>query len=94
MAVAGEKLDPESSFENHHGRGLPAMSSPPHIRHCIDLLRQALMCRPDLTVEVKDMGAGGVHGFGETHQCINWADLTSWTAQWEGWTPTAAAGVV
>ncbi len=33
----GEKLDVDS---------LPMAVSPPHIRHCIDLLRQALMCSP------------------------------------------------
>lgn len=59
------------------------MVSPSHIRHCIDLLRQALMCSPDLTVEVKDMEAGGVHGFGETHQCIDWTALKDWTTKWE-----------
>ncbi|ROW01491.1 hypothetical protein VSDG_02065 [Cytospora chrysosperma] len=78
MAVAGEKLDPND--EN-----MPMMISPPHIRHCVDLLRLALMCKPDLTVEVKDEEAGGVHGFGETHQCIDWTDLTGWTTHWESW---------
>ncbi len=74
MAVAGERLDDS---------GLPMMISAPHVRHCIDLLRQALMCNPDLTVEVKDLVAGGVHGFGETHQCIDWAELKDWTSEWE-----------
>ncbi|TQS33021.1 hypothetical protein Golomagni_06649 [Golovinomyces magnicellulatus] len=54
---------------------MPMMVSPPHMRHYIDLLRQALMCTADLTVEVKDAEAGGVRGFGETHQCIDWAVL-------------------
>lgn len=88
MAVAGEKLDPDDP----HGNGnLPMMASPPHIRHCIDLLRHALMCQPDLTVEVKDDTAGGVHGFGETHQCVNWAHLKDWTTRWENWKPSVAA---
>ncbi|ROW11338.1 hypothetical protein VMCG_01226 [Cytospora schulzeri] len=78
MAVAGEKLDPDD-------KDIPMMISPPHIRHCVDLLRLALMCQPDLTVEVKDDEAGGVHGFGETHQCIDWTNLTEWTTRWESW---------
>ncbi|KAK3390363.1 hypothetical protein B0H63DRAFT_519590 [Podospora didyma] len=73
-AVAGQKLNDSS---------LPMMISPPHVRHCIDLLRQTLMCNADLTVEVKDEKAGGVHGFGETHQCIDWEALGSWTTAHE-----------
>ena len=63
------------SSENMHSR--------PHIRHCIDLLRHALMCRPDLTVEVKNEELGGVTGFGTEHECIDWTQLLSWMSQWE-----------
>lgn len=59
------------------------MSSPAHIRHCIDLLRQTLMCQPDTTVEVKDEAVGGVKGFGTEHQCKDWNQLVLWTTQWE-----------
>ncbi|KAK1759951.1 hypothetical protein QBC47DRAFT_438289 [Echria macrotheca] len=82
-AVAGEKLNASS---------LPMMISPPHVRHCIDLLRQSLMCNPDLTVEVKDEVAGGVHGFGEEHRCIDWSALMGWTQQWESRKGGAAGG--
>ncbi|KIW86203.1 hypothetical protein Z517_01598 [Fonsecaea pedrosoi CBS 271.37] len=58
------------------------MISPRHISHCVDLLRQALMCQPDLTVEVKDE-RGGVTGFGTVHQCKDWAQLMAWMAEWE-----------
>lgn len=86
MAVAGEKLDPDHMMDSSSsGSGLPMMASPPHIRHCIDLLRNALMCQPDLTVEVKDATAGGVHGFGQTHQCVDWRHLNEWTSRWESW---------
>ena len=73
-AATGQKLNASS---------LPMMISPPHVRHCIDLLRQTLMCNADLTVEVKDEKAGGVHGFGETHQCIDWDALGGWTTAHE-----------
>lgn len=73
MATAGRA--PNSS--------LAMMVSPPHMRHCVDLLRQALMCEPDLTVEVKDEQAGGVHGFGEKHECVQWEELKDWTSKWE-----------
>jgi len=53
------------------------------MRHCIDLLRQTLMCSPDLTVEVKNETLGGVTGFGTVHQCRNWDQLTGWMEKWE-----------
>ncbi|KAK4213822.1 hypothetical protein QBC37DRAFT_422416 [Rhypophila decipiens] len=62
---------------------LPMMISPSHVRHCIDLLRQNLMCNADLTVEVKDDKAGGVHGFGTQHQCVDWEELGGWVGEWE-----------
>jgi hypothetical protein len=53
------------------------------MRHCIDLLRQTLMCIPDLTVEVKNSELGGVTGFGTVHQCRNWDHLMEWMSEWE-----------
>ncbi|KAF2788810.1 hypothetical protein K505DRAFT_314224 [Melanomma pulvis-pyrius CBS 109.77] len=55
-----------------------------HIRHCIDLLRQSLMCNADLTVEQKDEELGGVTGFGTEHRCIDWQGLLEWMQPWEG----------
>ena len=52
---------------------------PRHMRHCIDLLRQALMCNADTTVETVDEEVNGVHGFRTEHQCKNWETLVSWT---------------
>ena len=75
-AVAGEKKD-EGDF--------PFMASPPHVRHCIGLIRLALMCQPDLTLEVKDETRGGVTGFGVEHQCIRWESLLTWVGEWENY---------
>ena len=61
------------------------MSRAPHVRHCIDLIRQSLMCRPDTTVEVKDEARGGVTGFGTEHVCWDWDALGEWVGRWEGW---------
>ncbi|KAK1991604.1 hypothetical protein LX36DRAFT_590141 [Colletotrichum falcatum] len=51
-----------------------------HVGHCFDLLRQAIMCRPDLTAEPIDRTSGGVTGFGTEHQCANWTQLMGWMA--------------
>lgn len=75
-AVEGRKVKEED---------FPFMSSPPHIRHCIDLLRQSLMCQPDTTVEVKDKEIGGVTGFGTEHKCRNWIELIVWTTKWQAY---------
>ncbi|CAI6333160.1 unnamed protein product [Periconia digitata] len=63
-AVEGKKLDENDT---------PFLEAGDHVRHCIDLIRQGLMCTMDLTVE-KDKKAG-VRGFGTEHQCRNWDDL-------------------
>ena len=70
----GEKLEEDK---------IPFMASPMHLRHCIDLLRQSLQCRPDLTVEIKDSERGGVTGFGTAHQCRDWGQLLAWLEEWE-----------
>ena len=61
---------------------MPQMAHPRHFGHCIDLIRQALMCQPDLTVEVKNETIRGVKGFGTAHQCKNWEELMNFTKTW------------
>ena len=51
------------------------------MRHCIDLLRQALMCHGDTTLEVVDEAINGVHGFRVEHQCKDWEQLKQWTSE-------------
>ncbi|KAL9124977.1 MAG: hypothetical protein Q9217_005756 [Psora testacea] len=58
-----------------------------HVRHCIDLIRNSLICRPDLTVETKNEELGGVTGFGTLHQCIDWNAVVAWTSKWETYEP-------
>lgn len=62
---------------------LPEMSAPAHMQHCIELLRHALMCQPDLTIERKL--DGGVTGFGTEHECKSWEDLIQWAGKWESY---------
>jgi len=57
-----------------------------HIRHCIDFLRQSLMCTSDTTIEVVEKvenGDIGVRGFGTEHKCKDFHQLREWTSQWE-----------
>jgi hypothetical protein len=64
---------------------MPEMSSPKHFMHCTDLIRQVLMCQPDLTLEKKIEAVGGVAGFGTEHVCKNWGDLTHFVEIWQDW---------
>ncbi|KIJ65796.1 hypothetical protein HYDPIDRAFT_27029 [Hydnomerulius pinastri MD-312] len=56
----------------------------PHLDHCIDLLRQKLMCTADLTMVTYDW----VHGFADpqpnfstVHQCVNFDKLLGWSKE-------------
>jgi hypothetical protein len=75
----GTVKDERSTNQAAHDHG----SYLPHIRHCIDLLRQSLMCQPDLTIELKNDELGGVTGFGTEHQCVDWQQLLDWVARYE-----------
>jgi hypothetical protein len=68
-----------------HDQDMPEMSSPKHFMHCTDLIRQVLMCQPDLTLEKKIEAIGGVAGFGTKHVCKNWGDLMSFVEDWQDW---------
>lgn len=58
------------------------MTSPSHVRHCVDLLRQTLMCYSDRTIEQKD-DTGGVSGFGVKHQCGDYEKLLELINKWQ-----------
>ena len=51
------------------------MISPEHIQHCLDYLRQSLMCHGDTTLEPDDVGINGAHGFGIQHVCKSWTQV-------------------
>jgi len=54
-----------------------------HTRHCLDFLRQMLMCNADLTIEAVDPELGGIRGFGKgrEHECIVWGDVVRWSVE-------------
>ncbi|KAI0428526.1 hypothetical protein F5Y09DRAFT_312898 [Xylaria sp. FL1042] len=71
-ASRGERLIDES---------LPAHLQMTHMRHCIDYIRQGIMCSGDTTLEKVDKKVNGVHGFGVEHTCVDWEQLRQWTNQ-------------
>lgn len=56
-----------------------------HFKHCVEYLRQVLMCTPDLTLEIQDPVLKAVEGFGVEHTCKDWDDLTTFVTEWENW---------
>lgn len=64
---------------------LPYDNTPHHFSHCIDMLKNSLMCRPDTTIELKDVEIGGVTGYGAEHLCVNWDQLVGWVSKWENY---------
>ncbi|CAD6455074.1 84749db0-a147-457c-8d33-f5aafdea4d70 [Sclerotinia trifoliorum] len=52
-----------------------------HMRHCIDFLRQSLMCCGDSSIEIVDPELKGVTGWDTEHMCTNWEELQDWVRQ-------------
>ena len=63
------------------------MANPSHIRHCIGLLRQSLMCYADTTVETKEPGLNGIKGFVKVHVCKDWDELNDMISNWQTTSP-------
>ncbi|KAG4026281.1 hypothetical protein MFRU_042g00100 [Monilinia fructicola] len=71
-ATAGTLLV-EEELEPHMKRS--------HMRHCIDFLRQSLMCCGDTSIEKVDSELKGVTGWGTEHMCTNWEELQEWVEE-------------
>jgi hypothetical protein len=54
---------------DQHTKNEDTMVDPKHIRHCIDYLRQSLMCHADTNFEPVIEALGGATGFGTVHHC-------------------------
>ena len=52
-----------------------------HMRHCIDYLRQSLLCAADTNMEPLDTRLGGVTGWGP-RKCRDIVAIKDWTEKW------------
>ncbi|ROV98716.1 hypothetical protein VMCG_06807 [Cytospora schulzeri] len=56
-----------------------------HEYHCIDYIRQSIMCHGDTTLDFAEVQADGVRrgfsGANSTHQCRDWDALTAWAVE-------------
>ncbi|RDW58246.1 hypothetical protein BP6252_13657 [Coleophoma cylindrospora] len=70
--------------ENHYSHAGGVSDS--HMGHCLDYIRQSLMCVADTTIEVAVKAPGGragVRGWGTQHMCGDYQQLGEWTSQWQ-----------
>ncbi|KAM3065613.1 hypothetical protein ACMFMG_011322 [Clarireedia jacksonii] len=63
-----------------------------HTAHCVDYLRQAIMCNADISLEGQTPEGAG---WGAVHQCKDWDALLEWAnknsaAKWRGVIPDTA----
>ena len=49
-----------------------------HTLHCIEFLRQSIMCHADTTVQTEATYHQGILAFGVEYQCKNWWQLVNW----------------
>ncbi|KAF1950757.1 hypothetical protein CC80DRAFT_576819, partial [Byssothecium circinans] len=80
-AIAATSPASEDDEDDYYASRLPALEH--HWRHCLDYLRQSLMCNADITLEKIDASGekelGSVDGWGTEHLCRDWEGLRTWT---------------
>ena len=52
------------------------------MRHCIDYLRQSLMCAADTNLERVDPKLGGATGWGFERRCRDIVRIRDWAEEW------------
>ena len=63
------------------GREVPEFENPVdeiHTLHCIEFLRQSIMCHADTTIQTEAEYHRGILAFGVEYQCRNWSQLVDW----------------
>ena len=86
-----ELLNSTSSAQHPTKRAGHHMSHAMHLGHCLDYIRQAIMCTGDMTLEkaalhksVEDPDGPeviGVRGWGTAHECKSWEAIYDFTRQ-------------
>ncbi|EKM56659.1 uncharacterized protein PHACADRAFT_253907 [Phanerochaete carnosa HHB-10118-sp] len=74
--------------EQGHGHGHTRKRDVEHSAHCLNYLRQTIMCAADLTLEPEIvLGSSDVgEGLGAVHVCRDWSRVHEYTRQnWQGW---------
>lgn len=62
-------------------RGLPRSEPTKHLLHCLDALRQDVICYADDTPRYTGLQPPGRSGTGQVRQCKDWNQLEAWAQQ-------------
>lgn len=49
-----------------------------HILHCIEVLRNGVMCHADTTLQIETTYEQGLPAFGATGKCRDWHQMVAW----------------
>lgn len=52
-----------------------------HVTHCLDSLRQDVLCNADDTPRYTTLGKGKASGVGQTRKCNDWNRLEAWAQE-------------
>ena len=72
-----------SSDQDYYGQ-LPGGHLPDHIDHCLDNLRQLIMCKADVSLQTYDWLDNTPRPFANfkiEHDCYNWNALNDWAKE-------------
>ena len=76
--------NPGKTHEGHGHDKLSVHANELHVAHCLDYLRQSIMCAGDMSLESAVTDKDGkliqaVSGWGATHSCKNWDEVFEYT---------------
>ena len=74
-----QREDTIEALSNHHAKpDFEHEVDETHMLHCIEFLRQSVMCHADTTVQLEAEYHQGIMAFGVEYQCKNWWQLVDW----------------
>ena len=82
--------NPGKTHEGHGHDKLSAHANELHVAHCLDYLRQSIMCAGDMSLESAVTDKNGkliqaVSGWGATHTCKAWDEVFEYTERINAW---------
>ena len=82
--------NPGQPHQGHTDDQLNPHASELHVAHCLDYLRQSIMCCGDMSLESAVMGEDGnlqqaVNGWGVKHECKAWDEVFEYTERINTW---------
>lgn len=89
-SIRSQLENPGKTHEGHGHDKLSAHANELHVAHCLDYLRQSIMCAGDMSLESAVTDKNGmliqaVSGWGATHTCKAWDEVFEYTERINAW---------